>query len=197
MMRRERRAGVSPGLQLLAKLTALTPVLIVIDLAMLAVLRWFDRLPALDGATTTRLAVTLALDAVAALALGLLASASVSTPAQASLALPMLCFPAVLFSGAVLPVPVMAGAGRAISAAMSDRWAFEAVGRDLGLRELFATGSSPLGPVLLDEYGSTWTIGLGTVWLVLAGFTTLFSAAAWLVLVRRCGSGGGSSSRSS
>jgi hypothetical protein len=111
MMRRERRAGVSPGLQLLAKLTALTPVLIVIDLAMLAVLRWFDRLPALDGATTTRLAVTLALDAVAALALGLLASASVSTPAQASLALPMLCFPAVLFSGAVLPVPVMAGAG--------------------------------------------------------------------------------------
>ncbi|MDY7100976.1 MAG: ATP-binding cassette domain-containing protein [Actinomycetota bacterium] len=196
MMRRERRGGVSPGLQLLAKLAALTPVLIAIDVAMLAVLRWFDRLPALDGATTGRLAITLALDAVAALALGLLASAAVSTPAQASLALPMLCFPAVLFSGAVLPVPVMAGAGRAISAAMSDRWAFEAVGRDLGLRELFASGSSPLGPALLDEYGSTWTVGIGTVWVVLVGFTALFSAAAWLVLVSRCRTGGSHTSAS-
>ena len=38
-------------------------------------------------------------------------SAAVKDPSQATLALPMLCFPAVLFSGAILPVHVMADAG--------------------------------------------------------------------------------------
>ncbi len=46
--------------------------------------------------------------------------------------------PAVLFSGAILPVNVMAPAGAAISAAMPDPWAFEALGHDPALRELFA-----------------------------------------------------------
>ena len=38
-------------------------------------------------------------EAVSALALGLLASAAVSNAAQAALALPMICFPQVLFAG--------------------------------------------------------------------------------------------------
>ncbi len=44
------------------------------------------------------------LEATSALALGLLASAAVSNAAQAALALPMLCFPQVLFGGAIVPV---------------------------------------------------------------------------------------------
>src|SRR4051794_41960507 len=69
----------------------------------------------------------LMLDSLAGLALGLLASAAVSSPAQAALALPMLCFPAVLFSGAVLPRPAMTGVGRAIGIGVSDPWGFEAI----------------------------------------------------------------------
>ncbi len=186
LMARERRAGVGPGVQVLAKLAALTPVLIVIDVVMLAVLRLLDRLPPLDAGTYASLAVTLTLDAVAALALGLAASALVRNTLQAALALPMLCFPAVLFSGAVLPVAVMAPAGRAISALMSDRWAFELVGRDLGLRPLFAADPSPLGPSLLDEFGSAWTLDHVTGWLLLMVWIVVLSAVAWVALDRRC-----------
>lgn len=186
LIRRERRSGISPGLQVLAKLTALAPILIAIDIAMLAVLVWLDRLPSASLGTYLSVGITLALDALAALALGLLASALVRTPSQASLALPMLCFPAVLFSGAILAVPAMAPAGRAISAAMSDRWAFEAIGNDLGLRALFADDPSALGPALLTEYGDTWTISHLSAWVTLAGFTVVLSAAAWAALSKRC-----------
>lgn len=186
LMARERRAGVAPVLQLLAKLAAMSPILVVINLAMLAVLGWLDRLPSLTTEVYLSLAVTLALDATAALALGLAASAMVRNTLQAALALPMLCFPAVLFSGAVLPVAVMAPAGRAMSAAMSDRWAFELVGRDLGLRELFAYDPSPLGPSLLAEFGDAWTLGHAVGWLLLATWTVGLALVAWWALARRC-----------
>ena len=186
VMMRDHRSGVSAWLQIGAKLAALAPVLLVIDVAMLAVLRGLDRLPPADVGTYATIAVTLALDALAALALGLLASALVRNPAQASLVLPMLCFPAVLFSGAVLPVPVMAPVGRAISAVMTDRWAFESIGRDLGVRELFAADPSPLGPALLGEFGDTWTVSHGQVWLILGTATIALSLAAGAALSARC-----------
>ncbi len=185
-MQREHRSGVGAGLQVLAKFTALTPLLIAINVAMLVVLRWLDRLPAIPADAFGRLTITMALGAAAALALGLLASAIVRSPAQASLALPMLCFPAVLFSGAVLPVPVMATVGQWISAAMPDRWAFELIGRDLGLRPLFAADPSPLGGSLLAEYGDTWTRAHGDVWFLLTGFTVGLGLATWAVLATRC-----------
>lgn len=186
-MRREHRSGVGAGLQVLAKFTALTPLLVVINVAMLLVLRRLDRLPAVSSDTFGRLTVTMALGAAAALALGLLASAIVRSPAQASLALPMLCFPAVLFSGAVLPVPVMATVGQWISAAMPDRWVFELIGRDLGLRPLFAGDSSPLGGSLLAEYGDTWARTHGGVWLILVGFTLGLGFATCAILSQRMG----------
>ncbi|MDJ0771370.1 MAG: ATP-binding cassette domain-containing protein [Ilumatobacter sp.] len=185
MISRERRAGVAVWLQVLAKVTALAPILVLIDLSMLIVLRWLGRLPATDTGTTATLAVTLILDSLAALTVGLLASAAVRSPAQAALALPMLCFPAVLFSGAILPVPAMAVAGRGISAAMSSRWAFEAIGNDLSLRSLFSNDPSPFGSALLDQYGDTWTTSTTTVWLVLAVFTAVTGVAAWATLAAR------------
>ena len=71
---------------------------------MLGVLRLLDRLPERPLSTYASIGVGLLLCAVAALGLGLLTSATVGNVAQATLALPMLCFPAVLFSGAILPV---------------------------------------------------------------------------------------------
>jgi hypothetical protein len=100
----------------------------------------------------------------------------------------MLCFPAVLFSGAILPVPEMAVVGRAISMVMPDRWAFEAIGHDLGLRELFDSDPSPLGSALLADFGSTWTTSAAQTWLILVGFAVAFLAAATSVLNRRCSS---------
>jgi hypothetical protein len=144
-----------------------------------------DRLPALDLPTFASLATTLLLDAIAALALGLLTSAAVTDPTQATLALPMLCFPAVLFSGAILPLGAMAAAGRVISALMPDRWAFEAIGHDLGVRRLFAEGGSRLGPPLLNQYGGAGTRSTVYYWAMLSVFTVVFLVGAYFALRHR------------
>jgi ABC-type multidrug transport system ATPase subunit len=184
ILRRERLVGLRPGAYVASKVTILAPFLLLVITAMLAVLRLFDRLPSRPLATYASIGVSLLLCAVAALGLGLLTSALVGTVSQATLALPMLCFPAVLFSGAILPVDLMATAGATLSAAIPSRWTFEAVGHDLGARRILAEGGSPLGPPLLSSYGDAGTHATGTYWLVLAAFAVVVLVATWRVLVR-------------
>jgi len=184
---RERLVGLRMGAYVASKVTVLVPFLLLVVVAMLGVLRLLDRLPSRSLSTYASLGVGLLLCAIAALGLGLLASASVGNVAQATLALPMLCFPAVLFSGAILPVHVMAGTGRGLSAVIPSRWAFEAVGHDLGARAILAHGGSRLGPPLLATYGRAGTQSTGAYWLILAAFAAVFLAGTWLVLVRTAG----------
>jgi ABC-type multidrug transport system ATPase subunit len=186
IVRREHLVGQRVSAYLLSKIAVLLPFLVFVVVLMLAVLRVLDRLPAASTTTYVTVGISLTLTAAAALTLGLLTSAAVSNPAQATLALPMLCFPAVLFSGAILPVNVMAGAGAAISTIIPDRWAFEALGHDLGVRHVLAEGGSSLGPPLLKAYGDAGTQATGIYWLYLVAFTAVFFAGAWLVLERRC-----------
>jgi ABC-type multidrug transport system ATPase subunit len=179
ILRRERHAGVRTGAYLASKLTLLTPVLLLVNGAMIAVLRGLDRIPELAPGVLAQLYLTMALNTVAALCLGLLASAVVNSTAQAALALPMLCFPAVLFSGAMVPMPVMTGAGRAIAAVMSDRWGFEAIAGHLGVGVL--------------EPGSVYA-GLGasssaTYWALLLAFSLVLGAGAYLAVLRRATGG--------
>lgn len=185
VVRRERLTGLRAGPYVLAKVAVLLPLLAAVDALMLGVLRALDRLPAAGWGTYGELFGTLLLCSLAALALGLLVSAAVTDPAQATMALPMLCFPQVLFVGAILPVPVMAAPGRWLSYAMSNRWAFEGLGRGLGVERLWATGRSPLGPPLLASYGDTFSRAVAADWALLAGFAALFLAGTWLVLIRR------------
>jgi uncharacterized membrane protein YadS len=93
-------------------------------IVMMAVLRPFDRLPGEGADVYGQLSVTLLLNGLAALTLGLLVSAVVSRSEQVTLALPMLCFPQCLFAGAMLAVPIMAGIGKAFSLILSVRWSF-------------------------------------------------------------------------
>ncbi|MCX5070166.1 ATP-binding cassette domain-containing protein [Micromonospora lupini] len=185
ILRRERLAGVRLLPYLLAKVAVLLPLLAVVDLALLGVLRGMDRLPPVNGGDFAALYATLLLSSAAALALGLLCSAAVSDAAQATLMLPMLCFPQVLFVGAILPVPAMAAGGRWLSYAMSNRWAFEGLGHIAGVEGLWRDGGSPLGPPLLQTYGDSFSRPVWVDWLVLGGFVLLFLAATWAVLVRR------------
>jgi hypothetical protein len=184
IVRREHLVGQRLSAYVLSKVTVLLPFLLLVDVVMLAVLRGLDRLPDVSTTADLSVGVTLALEAAAALTLGLLTSAAVSNPSQATLALPMLCFPAVLFSGAILPVHQMAGAGAAISVVVPVRWAFEATGHALGVRELLEHGGSPLGPPLVRAYGSAGDQPAGVYWLYLVAFTLVFVAGAWAVLVR-------------
>jgi ABC-type multidrug transport system ATPase subunit len=189
IVRRERLAGVRVAPYLLSKLVVLLPLLAVVDLVLLGLLRVLDRLPALDLAGFGALYLTLLLATAAALGLGLLCSASVSDVSQATLALPMLCFPQVLFVGAILPVPQMAAVGRWLSYAMSNRWSFEALGHSAGLPDLLGHGRSPLGAPLLAAYGDSFARPVWENWCLLAGFTVLFLVASWAVLVLRSTAG--------
>lgn len=185
ILRRERIVGLRILPYLLSKVTLMLPVLAVVDAVLLAVLAGTGRLPSLSAAGLGELMVSLLLASVCALTLGLLASAAVSSPQQATLMLPMLCFPQVLFVGAFLPVPVMALPGRILSALMTNRWAFEALGHTAGVAHLWRAGGSPLGPPLLASYGRTFDGSATTDWWRLAGFAVLFLAVAATLLARR------------
>jgi ABC-type multidrug transport system ATPase subunit len=185
ILRRERLAGLRVAPYVLAKAAVLLPPLALVDTLTLGVLRALDRLPAAGWGVYAQLWVTLLLCSGAALALGLLVSAAVGDPSQAMMALPMLCFPQVLFVGAVLPVPLMAAPGRWLSYAMSNRWAFEALGRSLRVDRLWGFGGSPLGPPLLTSYGSTFSRPVQVDWAVLGGFAVVFLVGTCLVLTRK------------
>ena len=179
ILRRERMAGLHVTAYVGAKVAVLTPVLFVVAAGMLAVLRALDRLPSAGGDVYAALLVTLTLEALAALALGLLASAAVTDVAQATLALPMLCFPQVLFAGAIVPVPDMAPPGRAMSVGLANRWAFESLGRALELDRLAAALPGP------SAHHAAFSGSPVAGWVVLAGFVGLLLAATVGVLHRR------------
>ena len=179
ILRRERLAGLHVTAYVGAKVTVLTPVLVAVAGGMLAVLRALDRLPSAGGSVYAAVLVTLTLEALAALALGLLASASVTDAAQATLALPMLCFPQVLFAGAIVPVPDMAGPGQVMSVGLANRWAFESLGRALELDRLVVS----LSPASAHHAAFAGSPIEG--WAVLAGFAGLLLAATVAVLHRR------------
>ena len=180
VFRREYRSGLSAGAYVAAKIAVLVPVLTAVTVVLLGVLRVLDRLPALGWDVYGSLLVTLLVEAVSALALGLLASATVSNAAQAALALPMICFPQVLFAGAVVPVADMAAPGRWLSLGLANRYSFEALGRALRL-DRFAS-SLPA----MRAYGDAFAGTVAYRWLVLAGFAGVFALATVWVLRRRC-----------
>jgi ABC-type multidrug transport system ATPase subunit len=176
VFRRERLAGLSVGAYVASKVTALLPVLAAVSAVLLVVLRALGRLPALGWHVYALLFVTIVIEAISALALGLLASAAVSNAAQAALALPMLCFPQVLFGGAIVPVDQMAMPGRLMSLVLSNRHAFDALGRDLQLGRYTSTLPA------MSVYRHTFEGGNAVSLIALASFAVALTlATAWLL----------------
>jgi ABC transport system ATP-binding/permease protein len=183
VFRRERLAGLSVGAYVASKIAALLPVLAGVSAVLLGVLRALGRLPAIGWDTYAVLFVTIVVEATSALALGLLASAAVSNAAQAALALPMLCFPQVLFGGAIVPVDEMATPGRVISLALSNRHAFYALGRQLNLDRYTATVPG------MSAYRETFHGGTAGSLMALAAFAVVLTLATAWVLKRRSAPG--------
>jgi ABC transport system ATP-binding/permease protein len=183
VFRRERLAGLSVGAYVASKVTALLPVLAATSALLLGVLRALGRLPDMGWHPYALLFATIVIEATSALALGLLASAAVSNAAQAALALPMLCFPQVLFGGAIVPVDEMATPGRLMSFGLSNRHAFEALGRDLDLDRFTATLPA------MSAYRDTFHGGTGANLIALAAFAAVLTLATVWVLDRRSAPG--------
>jgi ABC-type multidrug transport system ATPase subunit/ABC-type multidrug transport system permease subunit len=176
VFRRERLAGLSVGAYVASKVTALLRVLAGVSAVLLGALRALGRL---GWHVYALLFATIVIEATSALALGLLASAAVSNAAQAALALPMLCFPQVLFGGAIVPVDQMATPGRVMSLVLSNRHAFDALGRDLDLDRYTATLPA------MSAYRDTFHGGTGASLLALASFAAILTLATVWVLHRR------------
>ncbi|MGI9623449.1 MAG: ATP-binding cassette domain-containing protein [Acidimicrobiales bacterium] len=176
---RERFSGLRVGAYVTSKIAVLVPVLFAVNVVMLAVLRALDRLPAMSAVSWVELLVTLQLISTAALSLGLLASSAVQNASQATMALPMLCFPQVLFAGAVVAIDEMATAGRVMSFGLADRWGFEALGNTLGLVEIIGDDSATA------SYVSAFDNSLVTAWVVLGAMTVAGLFATTAVLSRR------------
>jgi ABC-type multidrug transport system ATPase subunit len=179
VFRRERLAGLSVGAYVASKVTALLPVLAGVSAVLLGVLRVLGRLPAMSWHVYALLFATIVIEATSALALGLLASAAVSNAAQAALALPMLCFPQVLFGGAIVPVDDMAAPGRLMSFGLANRHAFEALGRDLDLDRF--TTRLPAMSAYRDTFSGSTTGSL----IALGTFAVALTVATVWVLRRR------------
>ena len=179
VFRRERLAGLSVGAYVASKVTALLPVLAGVSAVLLIVLRALGRLPAEGWGVYACLFATILIEATSALALGLFASAAVSNAAQAALALPMLCFPQVLFGGAIVPVDQMATPGRLMSLVLSNRHAFDALGRDLQL------GRYTTALPAMSAYRDTFQGGTAASLIALASFAVAFTLATAWVLDRR------------
>lgn len=179
VFRRERLAGLSVGAYVASKITALLPVLAAVSAVLLVVLRALGRLPAVGWDVYAVLFATILIEAISALALGLFASAAVSSAAQAALALPMLCFPQVLFGGAIVPVDQMATPGRLMSLVLSNRHAFDALGRDLKLDRYTATLPA------MSAYRDTFQGGTAVSLIALASFAVVLTLATAWVLDRR------------
>ncbi len=183
VFRRERLAGLSVAAYVASKITALLPVLAGVSAVLLGVLRVLGRLPAAGWDVYAFLFVTIVIEATSALALGLLASAAVSNAAQAALALPMLCFPQVLFGGAIVPVDQMATPGRLLSLALSNRHAFAALGRGLDLDRYTTTLPA------MSAYRNTFHGGTAACLIALASFAVVLTLATVWVLDRRSAPG--------
>jgi ABC-type multidrug transport system ATPase subunit/ABC-type multidrug transport system permease subunit len=183
VFRRERLAGLSVAAYVASKITALLPVLAGVSAVLLGVLRMLGRLPAAGWDVYAFLFVTIVIEATSALALGLLASAAVSNAAQAALALPMLCFPQVLFGGAIVPVDQMATPGRLMSLALSNRHAFAALGRGLDLDRYTTTLPA------MSAYRNTFHGGTAASLIALALFAVVLTLATVWVLDRRSAPG--------
>jgi ABC-type multidrug transport system ATPase subunit len=183
VLRRERFAGLGAGTYILAKAAVLVPALAVADALVLAVFGAMGRLP--EGSQFGAMFLTLLLSSLAAAALGLVISAVVSRLSRAMIGGAAVCFPQVMFAGALLPLSAMVLAGRWLSYLMTDRWAFGALGQSMDVRALWAGGHTPIGRPLAASYGTAFNLPVWNDWLILAGFTCVFFAAAITAVARR------------
>lgn len=185
IFRRERKVNLGIAPYLLAKLAILAPILLMNVAAMTAVLRVGGRLPDAGIGTYGPLLLTLTLNAVAGLALGLCVSAAVPTSEVATRLQSLVLLPQVVFSGGLLAVATMGAAGRTISGAMVLRWSFESLGRALHLNDLFTTSNSAAGQALSGQYGDAFAHNPVGHWAIITAFIVVPLILAGAILRRK------------
>jgi len=189
--RRERSIGVPIGAYLLSKMAVLAPLTFAQSLVLVAVATAGHRAPAAGAGLSSasfELVVDVAAAGIAAMALGLLLSATVSSADKALSLLPLLLVPQLVLSGGLLSVE-KTPALRVPSYAASARYGFAAAAATVDLGRLEEAPPPPPGvpasPRIAQDAEwphdpATWTTNV----LGLLALTVLCCGGAYLALRR-------------
>lgn len=128
---RELAIGVRPGAQVLAKLLTLLPLVAAQCLLLVGTVLALQPV----GAGAALVAAVCVVTGWSAAAMGLWLSAWARTPDQATIAVPLVLIPQLLFAGALIPIERMIEPLRLLTHAVAGRWAFEGLGAALSLDE--------------------------------------------------------------
>jgi hypothetical protein len=181
VVRREAALGVRVRAYLSSKLIVLFGLMTLQTLLYAGVLFAFVPLHVSAG-TYVEVLLLLTATGFAAVAMGLLISAAVSTQDQATTALPLAFIPQLIFAGAIVPVASMAAPAHALSTITFARWSLAATGSvvDMNSRMTEAHGFERV-----TSFGTHFfNVGLVPGLLVQAGFLALFLAGTAALLRR-------------
>jgi len=168
---RERMVGLGVVPYVISKTTFLVPAMASEIAVIVGGLYLTNRLPDRGLSFYGPLYLTLLLAGVGGIGAGLMTSALVNSPRQATDLLAAWIMPQVLFSGALFPVPTIAAAGRVVSNFTVVRWAFEANGNIAKLLDLWRSKQGDaVAQGALQQYRSTFDNSLAAHWLILGAF---------------------------
>ena len=179
---RERAVGVRAGSYLLSKLGLLL-VVSALQIGLLCALV-FAAIPLHEEpATYAGLVACLLLTGLAAVSLGLLTSAFVTSESQAVSLVFVLLVPQLLFAGSFIPLARMTALAADFANLIFAKWSFALAGTLIDMNQRIA-----LDPQIAEasKYGSDFfAASLPLSYAVLAGFALVFSCAAAALLARR------------
>jgi ABC-type multidrug transport system ATPase subunit/pSer/pThr/pTyr-binding forkhead associated (FHA) protein len=179
---RERAIGVSVVAYVASKLAILFPLVVLQAVLLMAVVTGLRPLHESTG-TYAALFGVLALTGFSAVSMGLFISSVVRTDEQAMALIPVAMIVQLLFGGAIVTVAAMGALMSWFSAAIFARWAYAGAGTVIDMNERIA-GDPAFRDV--SQYGpSFFDLSLPLTYVVLVSFTSIFIAAALLLLRRR------------
>jgi ABC-type multidrug transport system ATPase subunit/CRP-like cAMP-binding protein len=192
IFRRESLVNLSPLAYVLAKIAVLGAFSLVGGVLFAAVIAAKVEFP--SGGAWAQYAAILALVSLAGTAMGMFISSLSPNPDRAVLLVVLALVPQLIFAGATIPKTQMSTASDVVSHLTVTRWSLEVSGAVTGLEERFATQARITDPVtgreVLKEYRpfeGAFAIAETPRWIVLAGFTVVFTAGTYLAQRRKAG----------
>lgn len=179
--RRERLVNLGVVPYMASKALVLSALCLFQAATLVAVFAAWVNLPGPQLTLYGQLVAAVFLTELAGLSMGLLVSTLASNSDRATVAVPLLLIPQLIFSGALVPLSGMRLPGRILSEFMISKWALQLAG---GLSRVGERFVAQLPPSFADPYRSEMSAGW-PAWVVLGAFAAAMLAAAALVQKRK------------
>lgn len=179
--KRERLANLHIGPYLFSKITILGLLIIIQSALLIGIIALKIHLPSMGVFLPgiLELYLTTLFTSAAGLALGLLLSASSSTPDRATSSIPLLLIPQILFAGVIFSLGSGITAQRLISWLTISRWSMDAYGTSVNINDLPAQPGFGLLPNPPAEYTFSLSHLLSRWGILLAYMLICIGLTAW------------------